>query len=235
VLHFRGDFEEAAAEWLRGVATGTHEAGALMSSAALATTYGGDLEQARSMLDEARELMAPIGSLSHHAYRAYVEGEWRAPTSIEDAMPFYREAIDLASRAGTSFVEGVARVSLVAAQRRRGDIAGAATGYGELLRMWRRSGHVTQLWTTARNAAELLAATGREETAALLLICAEEAPGAAAVGPEIARFSARAFVRVSDLAGPEQLDRLRAEASSLGAPGVLDRAEGELREVAVDG
>ena len=84
-----------------------------LASAALASAYGGDLERARvAARPRPEELMAPIGSLSHHAYRAYVEGESRAPTSIEDAMPYYREAIDLASRAGTSFVEGVARVSL---------------------------------------------------------------------------------------------------------------------------
>ena len=51
-----------------------------------------------------------------------------------------------------------------------------------------------QAWpaATARNAAGLLSALGRSRTAALLLICADAAPGAAAVGPEIARFSGRA-------------------------------------------
>jgi tetratricopeptide (TPR) repeat protein len=232
VLHFRGDFAEAADEWLRGAATGTTEAGALTSSAALAATYGGGLERARTLLDRARELMAPLGSLSHHAYRAYVEGESRAPMSIDDAMPYYREAIDLASRAGTTFVEGVARVSLVAAQRRSGDIAGAAAGYASMLREWRRTGHNTQLWTTARNAAELLASAGRVEAGALLLITAEAAPGVAAAGPEIARYSHRVFVRIEDLVEPSEVARLRAEASKLGASAVLDRAEEELRRVA---
>ena len=232
VLHFRGDFEGAAEEWLRGAATGTTEAGALTCSAALATTYGGDLERARTLLDRAAELMAPIGSLSHHAYRAYVEGESRAPTSIDDAMPYYREAIDLASRAGTTFVEGVARVSLVAAQRRSGDIAGAAAGYGAMLREWRRTGHNTQLWTTARNAAELLASAGRVEAGALLLVTAEAAPGVAAAGPEIARYSHRVFVRLEDLVVASDVARLRAQASKMGASAVLDRAEEELRQVA---
>ena len=184
MAHYRGDFEVAA----DGVAArrrdgGAARGGAFTCSAALAATYGGDLERGPHGCSTAREeLMAPVGSLSQHAYRAYVEGESRAPTSLDDAMPYYREAIDLASRAGTSFVEGVARVSLVSAQRRSGDVAGAAAGYGELLREWRRTGHNPQLWTTARNAAELLASAGHVETAALLLITAEEAPGVAAVG-----------------------------------------------------
>ena len=175
--------------------------------------------------------MGDVGSPSQHAFRAYVEGEWRAPTG-QDPTPFYRQAIELAAQAGTGFIEGVARVSLAATQRRTGDLAGAAAGYGDLLHSWRRTGHNPQLWTTARNAAELLAAAGRRETAALLLICSENAPGAAAVGPEIARFSARAFLRLSDLAAPDELDGLRDEAARLGTPAVFDRAEEELSEVA---
>ena len=228
MAHFRGRFEEARGGVAAGAATGTSESGALTSSAALASTYGGHLERARELLDRAEGLLAPIGSVSQHALRLYVEGESRAPTSLQDAMPYYRQAIVLASRAGTGFVEGVARVSLVAAQRRDGDIAGAAAGYGALLREWRRTGHNTQLWTTARNAAELLASAGRLEAGALLLVTAEAAPGVAAAGPEIARYSHRVFVRLEDLVEASDVERLRAEASSMARRAVLDRAETEL-------
>ena len=46
---------------------------------------------------------------------------------------------------------------------------------------------------SARNAAGLLTSVGRTEIAALLLLSADAAPGAAAVGPQIARFSGRTF------------------------------------------
>jgi predicted ATPase/DNA-binding SARP family transcriptional activator len=233
VAHYAGDFEAATAGWLRAAELAApRESGGFMSSAALAATYGGDFGRARELLDRAGELMAPVGSPSQHAFRLYVEAEWRAPTSLEEAMPIYREAVELASRAGVGFVEGVARVSLVAAQRRTGDVAGAAAGYAELLREWRRTGHNTQLWTTARNAAEVLFTSGHHETAALLLVCADDAPGAAAVGPEIARYSARAFVRLQPFFGPAEVVRLRVRARTMGASGVLDRAERELHEVA---
>ena len=111
-------------------------------------------------------------------------------------------------------------------------MAGAAAGYAELLREWRRTGHNPQLWTTARNAAELLASAGHVETATLVLIAAEDAPGAAAVGPDIARYSQRSFVRPSDLSGPDELLRLRVEAVAMGRAGVLDRAEAVLEQVA---
>jgi hypothetical protein len=50
---------------------------------------------------------------------------------------------------------------------------------------WRRTGQSTQLWTTARNATGLLARLDHPLTAALLLMCADDAPEAAAVGPEV--------------------------------------------------
>jgi predicted ATPase len=233
VAHYRGDFGRAAEEWLRAAEVAEpREAGAFTCSAALAETYGGHLDEARRLLDRADVLLASVGSLSQHAYRAYIEGEWRAPTDLEAALPCYREAIDLAARAGAGFVEGVARVSFVSAQRRSGDVAGAAAGYAELLREWRRTGHNPQLWTTARNAAELLASAGHVETATLVLIAAEDAPGAAAVGPDIARYSQRSCVRPANLSGPDEVLRLRVEAVALGRTGVLDRAEAVLRQVA---
>jgi hypothetical protein len=103
-----------------------------------------------------------------------------------------------------------------------------------MLRGWRRTGHRTQLWTTARNAAELLAAAGVVEVGALLLAAAEAAPGVAVVGPEIARYSHRVNVRLSDLVEPARVDAVRAEAAALGAAAVLDLAESGLRDVAGD-
>ncbi len=232
VLHFRGEFAAASALWEQGAERAVTESAANLASAALAATYGGDLTRARDLLDRSQRLMAGISSPSHHAYRTYVEGEWRAPTSIDEAIPCYCEAIELASRSGASFVEGVARVSLVAARRRNGDLAGAASGYADLLHQWRRTGHTTQLWTTARNAAELLAAAGHSEDGALLLAAAESAPGVAVIGPDIARYSHRVNIRLEDLADPERAGAVRAEAASLGHADVLDRAEAALREVA---
>ena len=123
-------------------------------------------------------------------------------------------------------------MSLASAQARTGDVAGAADGLAYLIEFWRRTGQATQLWTTARNAAELLASAGRPLTAALLLVVADSIPGAAAVSPEIARNSARAFVRVEDTVAEGELLHVRHEAAQLGGPAVLDRAVKELRELA---
>lgn len=169
---------------------------------------------------------------SHRAFVAYVEGELRATTQPEDSVPYFVEAIAGASRVGCNFVEGVARVSLASTQARIGDVRAAAEGFGYLIAFWRRTGQTTQLWTTARNAAELLSAAGRSRTAALLLICADAAPGAAAVDEEIARSSGRSYTPVEALVGADELDELRAESWRLGPAKVLDRAQAELGDLA---
>ena len=229
LAHFRGEFATARDAWLRAAEGATAESSAFVGSAALAAAYGGDPLTARTLLDRARSI-ATCGS--HRAFVAYVEGELRATTRPEDSVPYYVEAIRDAARVGCNFVEGVARVSLASAQARIGDVPAAAEGFGYLIASWRRTGQTTQLWTTARNAAELLATAGRARTAALLLICADATPGAAAVDEEIARFSGRSYIRVEALVGAGELDELRAEAWRLGPPGVLDRAQAELGDLA---
>ena len=228
VAHFRGEFATARDAWLRATEGAGAEASAFVGSAALAAAYGGDLVTARHLLDRARSL---VTCGSHRAFVAYVEGELRASTQPEESVSHYVEAIEGASRVGCNFVEGVARVSLASTQARIGDVPGAAEGFGYLIAFWRRTGQTTQLWTTARNAAELLAAAGRTRTAAQLLICADAAPGAAAVDEEIARFSGRSYTPVEALVGAKELDELRAESWRLGPARILDRAQAELDDL----
>lgn len=227
VAHFRADFATARDLWLRAAETdgaGT-EASAYLASAALAATYGGDPAGALQLLERARS-SAVCGS--HRAFIAYVDGELRATTRPEESIPFYSDAIAQANRVGCNFVEGVSRVSLASTRARIGDVPGAAGDFGFLISAWRRTGQTTQLWTTARNAAGLLAAAGHARTAALLLVCADTEPGAAVVDPEVARFSRRAYTPVEALFGAEELVELRAEARQLGPARVLDRAQAEL-------
>ena len=121
------------------------------------------------------------------------------------------------------------------ARTRTGDVAGAAQGFGELLNSWQRTGHTTQLWTTARNAAALLASVGRWRVAGLLLICADAQPGAAAVSPTIARHSGRAFVPLADVVPEDRLAEVRSDAARLSAEEILDLAREELTRLAAPG
>lgn len=226
VAHFRGDFSSARATWLDAADGAGVEASAYVGSAALAAAYEGDPAAAYRLLDRARSL-ATCGS--HRAFAAYVEGELCATSEPAGAVPHYVVAIEEAEQVGCSFVEGVARVSLASTRARIGDVSGAAEGFDHLIGSWRRTGQSTQLWTTARNAAELLRLAGRTRVAALLLTCADAVPGAASVDARIARFSGRSFTRVQTLVDAEELEEIRAQVDLLGPSGVLDVAQAELR------
>ncbi|RYP85340.1 ATPase [Nocardioides guangzhouensis] len=229
VAHFRGDFAAARDAWLRGAEEPVGDASAFVGSAALAAAYGGDPATARRLLARAASL-ATCGS--HRSFLAYVEGELLVANRPADSIPHYVDAIAEATRVGCTFVEGVSRVSLASARTRTGDIAGAADDFAHLVGFWRSTGQTTQLWTTARNAAELLAAAGRSRSAALVLVTADATPGAAAVDEEIASFSGRSYLPVQDLLRPRDLEEVRAEEAELGGTGVLDRLVSELRELA---
>lgn len=231
VAHFRGDFVTARDCWLSSGAGRRVMSGAWLGSAALAAAYGGDAERARELLDRAHVATAEVGCRSHAAFTAYVEGELRAAADPEAALPFYLEAVDGARAVGSTFVEGVASVALASARTRLGDLPGAAEGFGYLLDSWQRTGQLTQLWTTARNAAGLLAEAGHRRTAALLLLVADRQPGAAAVGPAIARHSGRVFLRPEAVLADAELAEVRAEAAQLSAAEVLDRARADLAAI----
>ena len=228
VAHFRGDFDTARDLWLRA-AEGPGDTSAFVGSAALAAAYAGDPAAARTLLDRA-ERTATCGS--HRAFLAYVEGELRVATTPADSIEHYTAAIAEAERVGCTFIEGVSRVSLASARTRTGDVAGAAQDFDHLLGFWRRTGQATQLWTTARNAAELLAAVGLPHEAARLLVTADAVPGTAAVDAYIARSSGRSFTPVEELLDPASLDGVRAEARRLGTIAVLDLARDRLRDLA---
>ncbi len=232
VAHFRGDFAAAVDGWLRSGKGRRVESGAYVASAALATAYGGDPAGARKLLDRAQVAISRSGCRSHAAFATYVEAEMAAATDPRTAVPLYLRAIEDARDAGTTFVEGVASVGLASARTRLGDLAAAADGFRYLLDFWRRTDQPTQLWTTARNAAGLLAETGRTRVAALALLVAAAQPAAAAVGPAIARNSGRTDVHPEGIVPPDVLADLREEARRLGVTGTLDALSGELAAVA---
>ena len=230
VAHFRGDFARASELWERSEEGRRWDTGAWLASAALAAGYGGDHERATDLLARARARTSSADS--HRAFAAYVDGELRAATSPDQAIACYLEAIALARRAGATFVEGVAGVALASARFRTGDLVGAADGLAGLIVMWRRTGQNTQLWTTVRNAAALLAAADRPRAAALLLVAADAEPGAAVVDQRIARSSSRIFTALEGLVDEAELAVVRTEAAALGPSAVLDLAVAELRSVA---
>jgi len=232
VAHYRGDFEAAARDWERSARAGGPMAAGLLASAALAAAYGGDRRRATSLLAEAHAHESLASPSSNHGFITYVEAELVAVDHPEAAITSYLAAVQEARIAGASFVAGVAGVALASAQARTGDPAAAAAAYGHLLDYWRSTGHGPQLWTTARNAAMLLATQGHDREAALLLLRADASSEAAAVDADIARHSGRGFLPVTQVLDADTLASLRAETGGLSTGDVVDAARAALRAVA---
>lgn len=231
VAHFRGDFLAARDHWIRSGEGRTRTSGAWLASAALASSYAGDAAGARELLDRAHAADQVTPSASQIAFATYVEGELRVTLAPQESIPFYVDAIATARTCGAHFVGGVAGVALASARARAGDVTGAARQFDELIESWQRSGHLTQLWTTARNAAALLESQGRTRPAALVLACADQQPGAAAVSPAIARHSGRLYVPLDELVAAGEVAGLRAEVERLTPNGVLELLRRELASV----
>lgn len=232
VAHYRGDFASAARDWERSARAGGPTAAGLLASAALAAAYGGDRRRATALLAEVHAPEPLASPSSNHAFVTYVEAELVAVEHPEAAITSYLAAVQEARITGANFVAGVAGVALASAQARTGDRAAAAAAYGRLLDYWRSTGHGPQLWTTARNAAVLLAAQGHAREAALLLLRADDSSKAAAVDADIARHSGRGFLPVTQVLDADSLASLRAETGQLSTGDVVDVARAALRAVA---
>jgi predicted ATPase/DNA-binding SARP family transcriptional activator len=209
---FLGEHQASADSWLAAAAIDPLVAG-YRAGAALAMVYAGEHDDARRQLAEAGRIATETGSPTYEAFNHYVAGELEAVTDPDAAGSSYGLAIELGRRSGATFVEGIASVGLVSWWTATGRTADALAGYRSLLDYWRRAGNWTQLWTTARNLAVLLAELGELETAALLLVAADEAPEAAhaaRVGP-----LERAWARIEGEEGGAVVELARARLAAL--------------------
>jgi predicted ATPase/DNA-binding SARP family transcriptional activator len=174
---FRGDHAEAQANMLAVAEVPRLEALAF-TSAAMAATYGGQLDDARR-LNARGATTAP----SLLAWRSYIDGEIENFSgSFDAAERHYREACALAASVGITFLEGVASVGLVAVQAAAGKAREALLGYRALIDQWQRTGAWTQQWTTLRNLADLFEQLGDQALADALRRAADDAPESSVLG-----------------------------------------------------
>ena len=160
---FTGENAKAVAAWDR--AADIRPAFFPLGSAVLATTYAGDLEEARRRVVDARR-RAP-DSASGEGWFAYAEGEIEHAAGRPDPA-LLEDAIAAADSVDASFIRGVAMVTLASIHAARGDRRSAAARYEELVRHWLRSGSWTQQWTTLRNVAALIEDQHPETALAIL-------------------------------------------------------------------
>jgi len=212
---FAGDHAAAAGTMLR--AAGLHRSSEALccSTAALAAGYGGDADRAHALLDRAGRIVDDRTAPSLLAFMAYVRGEVLVMVGDDAAVAQLDRAIALGRDSGASFVIAVAGLTRAAIAARRGDLGDACARYPEVIRYWQRTGGWTQQWTTLRNVAELLALTGRDAVAAVLLLAADADPDAPEVtGDEAARLAGLHATLVERL-GPDAFAHARDRAARL--------------------
>jgi predicted ATPase len=234
VALFRGDAAGARDLWLRAMEGAPADmVAALYAPAALAALYEGDTAGARDLVDRAFSATEAQGAPADRAFARYVAAEMAAGADPEGAIELYRQAIDLARRAGATFIDGVASVGLVRLWGASGRTAEALAGYRTLLEQWRRAGHWTQMWTTLRNLVLVLVDTGQAETAALVLGAADAAPAAPAVSvDEVAAAMAELDARLTAELGEERRAAARARGAALPRGRVVEIALAAIDEVA---
>jgi predicted ATPase/DNA-binding SARP family transcriptional activator len=136
--------------------------------ASAAYAYGGRLEEASRLADQARAAADRCRSPSALALVAWVSGEIAIGTSPGQARHHLERALALAKSAGSRFVDGLSRVALATLDARHGDAAVALGHYERAIREWQQAGAWTPLWVTLRTLVELLVRAGAWHDAAAL-------------------------------------------------------------------
>jgi predicted ATPase/DNA-binding SARP family transcriptional activator len=227
VALFAADFGTSRWAWTEGGALDDRPAGQL-AGAALAAGYAGDGAGARQLLDRALRAEAAAPWPAHRAFARYVAGELAAAEDPYAAAAEYTAAVQEARRCGATFVDGVATVGLASVWTATGKVQQAARGYRALMEYWLRTGNRTQLWTTVRNVATLLADHGRRRPAAALYGAADAAESAATLAPEVAERACAARSALVEGFGPAEVDRIAAEAAAMSVADVVRLAGEEL-------
>jgi predicted ATPase/DNA-binding SARP family transcriptional activator len=202
------------------------------ASLALMACYSGDPQAAQRHAAQARLAAAASGSGAIRAFVSYAAGETALLENQQAAIGLLRAAADEAAAIGAEQVVTVALIALVSALTRLKRHDQALAVFPSLLEQARRNGDWPYLWTALRIGAELLAASGQPETAALLLAAARHAPSAPALtGADVVRYhdlEQDLERQLSQQSGPGALGQIGALARTLPRTQVLDHALGAL-------
>ncbi|GEL19865.1 SARP family transcriptional regulator [Pseudonocardia asaccharolytica DSM 44247 = NBRC 16224] len=189
------------------------------------------LESAYAGDDAAAEHESALADLAGHseaptvrAWLAYARGERRAATGDARAVRYLKEAVALAEEAGSDFVAGLARHTLLTTAARAGDDPVAAlTAFGPLIDHWHAHGAWAQLWIAMRALVEALSRLGRHRDVAVLLGASRASPLAPqAYGADFARV--RSAERAARAALGPAFTEAVAEGAALGDAGAVTYA-----------
>lgn len=200
------------------------------SSLALSACYHGDMVAARGHLAVALAAGACVADASR-AFAHFAAGEVALTDDPARGAALLRRAAQEGDRVGAEQVSRVARVALLAATVRSGDLEEAAHLASRLLADLLTKGAWPQLWTTLRLSAELLAASDRAAEAAFVLEATrvgETVPPL--VGEDVDRYAVLAG-GLRERLGASAISGIRQLASATPRAQVVRRTEAALHEV----
>jgi hypothetical protein len=155
------------------------------------------------------------------AWAEYALGEIESIAGTGQHVVHLQRAVGLGRRAGAPITLGVALVTLTAADARAGRVIEACNGYLDLIEHWLKSGGLIMLWTTLRNAAELLAPTD-PETALTIWERAMNDPYAASLGGEAATHQNHRRQQAEQQLGLQYVDIVRERAKHIDRANVIE-------------
>lgn len=185
------------------------------------SAYAGDHESGDHYEAVLAELAERTGAPTVRGFLAYCRGERRAMRGDPAAARYLEEAMRAAERAGSGFVAGIARHTLLtSAARTATDPATALLGFGPLLDYWHSFGAWTQLWIAIRALVETLSRLERYREAAVLLGALWASPRASRVyGPDLERL--RAVEQAAQTVLGAAFDQCRDAGARLGDSGAI--------------
>lgn len=135
----------------------------------LAHVYAGEQAAALAVAEDAWALADRSSDPAAFGWSRYVTGEALLETDPDRAAVLLDEALAAARAIDERYLTGVAMVSATSVRARHGDPRRAASLFRDVIAQWHAAGNWTQQWTTIRNVVELLARTGSDRAAAVLL------------------------------------------------------------------
>lgn len=187
----------------------------LMLGQCLVLAYTGDPADAYERALEFEAIAREVGNPTLIAYSAYAQGESLMQTDPQAALGRYEESIRIGSSVEARFLVGVAQVSLASLRARHGEPLEALATFRDLVDLWHRAEHWTQLWTTLRNVAEAFARLRAFETAAVLYAAIMETRSGARIFGEDAIRLAELSRRLDAELGVEERARHESRGRSL--------------------
>jgi predicted ATPase/class 3 adenylate cyclase len=186
-------------------------------------------EQAVAPAAKAMRIAEELGNADCLYWASYAQAVTLRPTDLDGAEAALDRALAAARSNGSRFNEGVVLMEQLGVQVERGDVASAAATALDLLGHLERAGGFGQVWQAVLLASRVLAAQGRDEAAAVLLLAVVDRPnllgGAAGLSVDELQRTLR------ERLGDDELDHVRGRVRFLTDSQIVELCQRELERV----